>query len=90
MSGVSASPRVVLDLAKSIGDSNKTIFSLTVDLNNKLKVLGQTFQDEGFIRIQNYINATERQVYDMEPEFHRVVSKLAEYAALLISSGQKI
>jgi uncharacterized protein YukE len=90
MSGINASPRVVLDLAKSIEESSKIIYGLTADLKNKLKVLGHTFQDEGFIRIQNYINATERQVYDMLPEFSKVERGLAEYAAFLIASGQKV
>jgi hypothetical protein len=87
MSGIKASSQVIIDLGRNIYANIRNVFNSSINLNNQLKTLGHTFQDEGFIRIQNYIKATEKQILGVEPELRMVETKLIEYAELIIKSG---
>jgi len=87
---VQASSGAIIDLTRDINNGIKEINNLGNDLGSHLKRLGTTFQDQGYLTIQSYISKTQKTVQDAIPDLKIILSKLAEYADLLIKSESSL
>ena len=87
---IEASEKAVMELTKEIVTCMKTVMTLNDDLSGQLGKLGNTFQDEGYGIIQDYIKKTQQKVPDAVPDLKAVVDKLTEYASLIRQSRSQI
>lgn len=87
---INSSSKTILELIKNINNCMKEIRSLNTEMNNQLKKLGNSFQDEGYILVQSYINYSNQKYLEAAPDFKTVMEKLFEYATLLEESEKNI
>ena len=87
---IKASSRSIIELTKGINECIKRISSLNNNLFTQLKVLGNTFQDEGYAVIQGYVTSSQTKVNEAVPDLKVVMEKLVEYARLLQESEKRI
>lgn len=87
---IEASSRTIIELTKSISECIKRISSLNNDLSSELKMLGNTFQDEGYAVIQGYVSGSQAKLNEAVPDLKVVMEKLVEYAYLLCESEKNI
>ena len=85
-----ASSKTIIELTKGIGDCIKKITALNNTLSEQLKTLGNSFQDEGYLVIKNYVLSSQNKVNDAVPDLKVVMEKLIEYARLLQESKKNI
>lgn len=87
---IEASSKTIIELTKGISECIKKITSLNSNLSDKLKVLGNTFQDDGFAVIQGYVSSSQTKVNEAVPDMKIVMEKLIEYAELIKISEDSI
>jgi len=80
---VETSWKSILKLTEDILKCVKKIETLGKDLSSRLKTLGATFQDEGYVTIQGYIKKTQKKVDNSVPDLTKVKNALIEVAKLL-------
>jgi ABC-type transporter Mla subunit MlaD len=86
---VNASPEAVIELTKDINQCLKSLNALNEELTRNLRSLGTSFQDEGFLIIQNYIERTKQMVDQSVPDLGRVMNSLVEMARLLTEARKQ-
>ncbi len=80
----------VLDLARSISSSLKSILENNNEMKQNLRNLGVTFQDEGFEKVCGMVANSEKNLREATPDLLLVSTKLLEYADDLFQSTKKL
>ncbi|MDR1164423.1 MAG: hypothetical protein LBO66_00865 [Deltaproteobacteria bacterium] len=86
---VEVDPRAVSGLIGALNKCLKDINYLTNDLAERVSALGDTFQDEGYVIIRQYIAKTLKTVDDAVPDLRKVMSNLHEWHNIL-TRAQKL
>ena len=77
---VTVSWKDMIQLVDSLRSNLKQITEHNSTLEQQLRTLGSSFQDEGIVIIQNHITTTRRQIDNAVPDFEVVLKKMLEYA----------
>ncbi len=80
MSGINASPKQILVLARNIASDISRISSLTNALSDDVEKLAKTFQDDGINTVRNYVSKVQSGINDCTPHIAMVCNSLSDYA----------
>ncbi|MCL2720824.1 MAG: hypothetical protein FWD47_05745 [Treponema sp.] len=90
VSQITSDPIQIGNLVTMIQNNLKQIENCNTELKENLLNLRTSFQDEGFVIIQNHIAKTRQQIDESVPHFSTVLNKMLEYAEELKISGKAI
>ena len=88
--GVEASEKTLLELANNIAKGLCKINMLNSNLSNELTKLGTTFQDDGYLTIQNYICKVQTEVETNQGDLRKICEKLIEYDKIIHDSKKEL
>lgn len=70
----------VIKLAKDILKDDKQMIQLSTDLKSRLMKLKSSFQDDGIIEVETYINGILSKLSNAQGAFSTIANELMEYA----------
>ena len=79
---------LMITTTKNLIKEMEAIDRETRKIKNDLKVLGESFNDEGYQTIQNLIEENTKLIEKNRPEFNKVTTAMTRYIDLLIQAKE--